>query len=73
MKNVFALINVISPKNILRKGFAIVKNSGEITSDPDQFSAGSEIEIILRSQNITATVNTKKDYHGNDFNLPTGI
>lgn len=73
LKNIVALINVISPENILRKGFAIVKSKGEITSDPDQFSPGSEIEIILRSQNIKATVNTKKDYHGNDFNLPTGI
>ena len=73
LKNVVALINVISPENILRKGFAILKSKGEITSDPDQFSPGSEIEIILRSQNIKATVNTKKDYYGNDFNLPTGI
>ena len=73
LKNIVALINVISPENILRKGFAIVKSKGEITSDPDQFSPGSEIEVILRSKNIKATVNTKKDYHGNDFNLPTSL
>lgn len=73
LKNAVALINVISPENILRKGFALVKSRGEITSNPNKFEPGSEIEIILRSQNIKATVNTKKDYHGNDFNLPTGI
>lgn len=73
LKNVVALMNVISPENILRKGFAIVKSNGEITSDPNRFSPASEIEIILRSQNIKATVNTKSEYHGNDFNLPTGI
>jgi len=73
LKSAVALINVISLENILRKGFAIVKSNGEITSDPNKFTPGSEIEIILRSQNIKATVNTKKDYHGNDFNLPTGI
>ena len=73
LKSVVALINVISPENILRKGFAIVKSNGEITSDPNRFSPGSEIEIILRSQNIKATVNTKNDYHGNDFNLPTSL
>lgn len=73
LKSIVALINVISPENILRKGFAIVKSKGEITSDPNKFTPGAEIEIILRSQNIKATVNTKKDYHGNDFNLPTGI
>lgn len=73
LKSVIALLNVISPENILRKGFAIVKSKGEITSDPNRFALGSEIEIILRSQNINATVNTKKDYNGNDFNLPTGL
>lgn len=73
LKSIVALINVISPENILRKGFAIVKSKGEITSDPDQFSPGSEIEIILRSQNIKATVNNKKNYNGNDFNLPTSL
>lgn len=73
LKSVVALINIISPENILRKGFAIVKSKGEITSDPKKFSPGSEIEIILRSQNIKATVNTKNDYHGNDFNLPTSL
>lgn len=73
LKSAVALINVISPENILRKGFAIVKSQGEITSNPNKFEPSSEIEIILRSQNIKATVNTKKDYHGNDFNLPTGI
>lgn len=73
LKSVVALINVISPDNILRKGFAIVKSNGEITSNPDKFAPGSEIEIILKSQSIKATVNTKKDYNGNDFNLPTSL
>ena len=73
LKNVVALINVISPANILRKGFAIVKSKGEITSNPDTFSPGSEIEIILKSQNIKATVNSKTDYNGNDFNIPTSL
>lgn len=73
LKNAVALINVISPENILKKGFAIVKSNGEITSDPNKFQSGSEIEIILRSQKINATVNTKNEYHGKDFNLPTSI
>ena len=73
LKNVVALINVISPANILRKGFAIVKSKGEITSNPDTFSPGSEVEIILKSQNIKATVNSKTDYNGNDFNIPTSL
>ncbi|QDP86743.1 exodeoxyribonuclease VII large subunit (plasmid) [Chryseobacterium sp. SNU WT5] len=73
LKSAVSLINVISPENILKKGFAIVKSNGEITSDPNKFTPGAEIEVILRLQSIKATVNTKKDYHGNDFNLPTGI
>lgn len=73
LKNAVAMIRVISPENILRKGFAIVKKNNEITSDPGQFAPESEIEIILRNKSLRATINTNTEYHGNDFNLPESL
>jgi exodeoxyribonuclease VII large subunit len=73
LKNAVAMIRMISPENILKKGFAIVKKNSEITSDPGQFVPESEIEIILRSKSIRATVNTNTEYHGNDFDLPESL
>ncbi|MBP0613912.1 hypothetical protein J8J42_12775 [Chryseobacterium sp. cx-311] len=73
LKNAVAVIKVMSPENILKKGFAIVKKNNEITSDPGQFVPESEIEIILRNKSLRATVNTNTEYDGNDFNLPESL
>lgn len=64
-----SVINLMSPKNILRKGFAIVKYQGEVTSNPDAFFIHSEIEVILRDQSIKSTVKSKSNHNGNEFNL----
>src|SRR5690606_1411197 len=73
LKNAVAMIKVMSPENILKKGFAIEKKNNEITSDPRQFVPESEIEIILRNKSLRATVNTNTEYDGNDFNLPESL
>lgn len=73
LKNTVAVLKIISPENILKKGFALVKKNNEITSDPGQFAPGTEIEIILRSHSIKATVTNNTEYYGNDFNLPESL
>lgn len=64
--SVFRLIN---PENILKKGFAIVKVNGSITSDPDKINVGNDISIILSNKEIYTTVKSKKDYDGDEFKL----
>ena len=63
------LIQALSPENTLKRGFAIIKADNRITSDPEQLVKGKDVEIILRNQSITTTVKSKKEYHGNEFNL----
>lgn len=64
-----SVINLMSPQNILKKGFAIVKHKGEVTSNPDVFTAGAEMEVILSGQSIQSTVKSKSDHNGSEFNL----
>ncbi|OQP49834.1 exodeoxyribonuclease VII large subunit [Niastella yeongjuensis] len=64
-----SLINLMSPKNILKKGFAIIKVNNEIISNPDGIKVGNEIDIILAETQITSTVKDKTTYNGNDFNV----
>lgn len=64
-----SVINLMSPKNILKKGFAIVKHNGEVTSNPDVLSPGSEMEVILMDKSIKSTVKSKSNYNGSEFNL----
>jgi exodeoxyribonuclease VII large subunit len=64
-----SVIRMMAPDNILKKGFAIVKQNGTITSDPGKFQPGSDIEIVLSSKSIKSTVKSNTDYNGNDFNI----
>jgi exodeoxyribonuclease VII large subunit len=61
------IAKMMAPDNILRKGFAIVKIGGEVTSDPGKAENGKEISVILKDIEIVATVNQKKEYDGKDF------
>jgi len=62
-----AIAKMMAPDNILRKGFAIVKVDGEVTSDPAKAGEGKDISIILKNVEILATVNQQKKYDGKDF------
>lgn len=64
-----SVVKMMSPANILNKGFAIVKVDDKITSNPDKVTIGKTISIVLADQEITTTVKNKKNYDGNDFNI----
>lgn len=59
----------MSPENILKKGFAIVKSNNKITSNPDTILVGEDIEIILANTQITTTVKKKTKYNGKEFDI----
>jgi len=60
---------MMSPDNILKKGFAVVKVNNKITSNPDKIGVGDEIEIILANTQIQSTVKNKTKYNGTEFNI----
>ena len=64
-----SVFRLMSPANILKKGFAIVKANNNIINNPDKIKVGNNITIILSDKEILTTVKSKKDYYGNDFNL----
>lgn len=64
-----SIIKMMSPENILKKGFAIVKSNNKITSNPDTILVGEDIEIILANTQITTTVKKKTKYDGKEFNI----
>jgi exodeoxyribonuclease VII large subunit len=64
-----SIINIMSPTNILKKGFAIVKRNGTVTSNPDLLSIGSEMEVILLDKSIKSIIKSKSTSNGNEFNV----
>lgn len=54
------LLKLLSPDNVLRKGFAVLKHKGEITPGLNAVKVGDEVQIITANEELTATV-TKKN------------
>jgi exodeoxyribonuclease VII large subunit len=64
-----SIIKMMSPENILKKGYAVVKVNNKITSNPNNIKIGNDIEIILSDKIINSTVTSKSEYNGNEFNV----
>ena len=64
-----AVVTLMSPINLLHKGFAIIKSNGVITVDAGQIKTGSNISVILSGTEITATVISKSPYNGNGTDI----
>lgn len=68
MEGYSTTVKLMSPANILKKGYGIVKVDGEIVSNADKINEGTVIEVILADTNIRSTVIEKKE-HGTDTDL----
>lgn len=64
-----SLIKMMSPENILKKGFAIIKSNNKIISTGKDVVIGSDLDIILADTQIKTTVKQKAKYDGTEFNL----
>ena len=64
-----SVVRLMSPVNILKKGFAIVYFEDKIVSNAEKISEGSEIEVRLSNTQLTAKVKSKKQNDGTEFNL----
>jgi exodeoxyribonuclease VII large subunit len=62
-------IQMMSPQNILRKGYAIVKVNKKIISSAQNIEAGQEIEVILKDAKLKSIVKEKIQYDGRENDL----
>jgi len=64
-----SIIKIISPVNILKKGFALVYQNGKISRNADSIAVGKDITILLAETEITASVKSKINSNGTEFKL----
>jgi exodeoxyribonuclease VII large subunit len=62
-------IRMMSPENILKKGYAIVKVNDKITSNADTIAVGDTIDVILADSIFKTTVKEKTKYNERDTDL----
>lgn len=64
-----SVVKLMSPQNILNKGFAIIKVNNTIVSNANHIEKGTELTVRLADTEIKTTVQSKSTYNGNEFNL----
>jgi len=62
-------IRMMSPQNILSKGYAMVRAGGSIVNGASGIEEGQDIEVILKDAVLKSTVNEKIQNHGREFDL----
>lgn len=58
------IFKLVSPANILKRGFALVYHNGNITTDPGNIKPGSDIKVLLSDTELNATVTAKNKSNG---------
>lgn len=61
-----SVVRLMSPQNILNKGFAILKINDRIVSNADDMAAGTELTVRLAATEIKTIVTTKSTINEND-------
>jgi exodeoxyribonuclease VII large subunit len=63
------IFRLMSPVNLLKKGFAMVYYKDEIITDGSKLETGSAIKVRLQDTEIHSTITDKKQSDGNPFNI----
>jgi exodeoxyribonuclease VII large subunit len=58
------IFKLVSPVNILKRGFALVYHNGNITTNPENIGPGSDIRVLLSDTELNATVTAKNKSNG---------
>lgn len=58
-----ALFKLMSPANILKRGFAMVYQDGQIISNATSLQPGSHIKVVLHDASLEATITAKNITH----------
>lgn len=62
-------IKLMSPQNILSKGYAVIRLDSKIVNGADAIQEGDEIEILLKDAVLKSTVKEKTAYDGKHTDL----
>ena len=64
-----AVARMMSPQNILNKGFAIIKTDNKIRNSAEDIEKGDEITVVFADTEIKTIVQSKSTHDGREFDL----
>lgn len=63
------MFRLASPVKLLQRGFSLIKWKGKLITNAAEVATGDEISVIMSDSILTGTVQTKKEYDGNPFDI----
>jgi exodeoxyribonuclease VII large subunit len=69
LNHFLSVFRIMSPKNILKKGFAIVKQNGKILKNGEQIEVGTELNITLAETELKTKVISKNKINEREYEL----
>jgi len=69
LENFSTTVKLMSPSNILKKGYAMLRVGGAVVSHADTIEKGTPIEVIFTDAILQAIVQEKIKHDGTDTNL----
>lgn len=69
LENFSTTVKLMSPANILKKGYAMVRVGGAVVPHTDAIEKGTPIEVIFTDATLQAIVQEKIKHDGTDINL----
>jgi exodeoxyribonuclease VII large subunit len=69
LENFSTTVKLMSPANILKKGYAMVRVGGKVVSHPESIGKGTPIEVIFTAATLQAIVENKIKHDGTDANI----
>ena len=64
-----SVIRLVSPQNILKRGFAIISQNGTILKNPESISIGDTIKITMAEYEMNSKIITKIKTNGTEPNV----
>lgn len=64
-----AVARMMSPQNILNKGFAIIKTDNKIRNSAEDIEKGDQITVVFAETEIKTIVQSKSTHDGREFDL----
>jgi len=63
------MVRVLSPENIFKRGFAVVKKGGKIITHGESLIPGDHLEILLQYEELNVILENKFKRDGKEFDL----
>ncbi len=69
LEHLSLLVRLMTPQNIMRKGFAVLRSEGKLCQHPEHLAPGDSLEVYVQNVKLTTKIERNEENDRRDFNL----